>query len=889
MRKISEKLLYVVILLLFLSSCGNGALDIDDSSKGDEMKYIPVSINMISSRGWSVNRFEIEAVNDATVLTATTSSSSATMYFFPATWDISIIARDENGVGLYKGELSVAVSESTGSITIPVLQEIGGASFSVINSSGYSVLSGDAGFIEKIVVTAKKNGFTDIVKEAQSFETVLSFIDMVAGDWTFDVECMAKSINADYSIIAGSWTTYLKKTVTKTIVAGKIENWTSEVLASDSIVKLPPIKLSLGSGSSVDIGDPIALSCNTVGAAIKYKIGSDVTMDYTAPIAVSGTAGSSFTLSVWAEKSGLISSVKTQATYNITLNGIIVHAKGYTHIHAWLIVGGSSVNFFDKPWPGEEMLSDFLDWKKWTFNDLDTVNLIFSNNGSSQTSNLSRTTGEWWYKDGVWHESNPEAIAPVVSATPGPSSFSENISVALSVSPSVTIYYTIDDSTPSEVSSVYSTPLTFTETTTLKTYVTKDGLSEVKSFTYTKLGPQPPVVTATPSPRNFTESISVTLTVTPEVNIYYTIDGTAPTAASTLYNGGALVFIDTTTIKTYVEDENGSSVKAFTYTKQAEGNYYKTNPNGQVGLYKTGITVTCVNTKSDGFTDWSDDLLIAQGVANDDSRAFKGGHEYPVYDTYSLYAAWDDANLYLGWQFVYVNDIVDPSNNGGNEAKPTNGDIPQMLVFDLDPAKSSVGGLASGADLWAAGPFKKFDVSLGVDTIAMFSSKGGVGVPSMFFMNEATGFFEYATPTDTTYAKNFTTLGIVYGAIDGLLPASVWGINKSSWDSEYTPETLLGNEGFVDMIPLGHTKSYDTFYEMKIPFTALGITKTYLETNGIGVMHVSTFGESSIASIPFDMTTVDKAEMDYSKDPSSTHEKEDLDTFTTPLARIGKL
>lgn len=882
MRKISENLLYVVILLLFLSSCGNGFFNIDDSTKDDEAKYIPININMVTSRGWAINRFEIEAVNDETLLTATTSSSSATMYLFPATWDLSVIARDENGVGLYKGELSVAVTESTTFLTIPVLQEIGGANFSIINSSGYSVLTGDAGYIEKIVVTAKKNGFINIVKEASSFDTIFSFSDMVAGDWSFEIECMAQSINADYSIIAGSRTTYLKKTVTKTILAGKRESL-SEALTSDSIVKLPPVKMSINSGSVVN-GDAITLTNNVLGATIKYKINSEATTDYSSPIVVNGTEGSSFTLSVWAEKSGLASSVRTQSTYNITLNGIIVHVKGYTHIYGWTgtttpVCGG---------WPGSEMLSDFLDWKKWTFNDLETVNLLFHNNGTGQTPDMTRTTGEWWYKEGVWSSINPEATAPVVSATPGPSSFSENISVVLSVTPAVSIYYTTDGTTPSESSNVYSSPLSLTETTTLQTFVEKDGLSEVKSFTYTKLGPQPPVVTATPSPRNFTESISVTLSVIPEVNIYYTLDGTAPTAASPLYNGGALIFTDTTTIKTFVEDENGTAVKAFTYTKQAEGGYYKTNPNGQVGLYKTGMNVTCVNTKSDGFMDWSDDLLIAQGVANDDSRAFKGGHEYPVYDSYSLYAAWDDTNLYLGWQFVYVNDVVDPSNNGGNEAKPTNGDIPQMLVFDLDPSKSSVGGLASGADLWAASSFKKFDVSLGVDTIAMFSSKGGVGVPSMFYMNAATGFFEYATPTDTTYAKNFTTLGIIYGAVDGLLPANVWGINKSSWDSAYTPDLLLGNEGFVDMIPLGHTKSYDTFYEMKIPFTALGITKDYLETNGIGVMHVSTFGESSIASTPFDMTTLDKAELDYTKDPSSTHEKEDLDTFTTPLARIGK-
>lgn len=52
--------------------------------------------------------------------------------------------------------------------------------------------------------------------------------------------------------------------------------------------------------------------------------------------------------------------------------------------------------------------------------------------------------------------------------------------------------------------------------------------------------------------------------------------------------------------------------------------------------------------KIDGdFSDWSDSMLIAQGVANDSCTAFNGGHENCVLDSYSLYASWDNDNLYL--------------------------------------------------------------------------------------------------------------------------------------------------------------------------------------------------------------------------------------------------
>ena len=109
-----------------------------------------------------------------------------------------------------------------------------------------------------------------------------------------------------------------------------------------------------------------------------------------------------------------------------------------------------------------------------------------------------------------------------------------------------------------------------------------------------------------------------------------------------------------------------------------EGNY-STNATG-VGQYKT------INSISD----WTEDMIIAQGVANDDARIFRGSHEGPVYDTYALYGAWDDNNLYLMWQFVNVTDVVDPAQNYpiSDNGKPYNGDIPQILAFSIDPNKS---------------------------------------------------------------------------------------------------------------------------------------------------------------------------------------------------------
>lgn len=131
------------------------------------------------------------------------------------------------------------------------------------------------------------------------------------------------------------------------------------------------------------------------------------------------------------------------------------------------------------------------------------------------------------------------------------------------------IHYTTDGSTPSSSSATYSTPLTFTETTTLKTYVGNSNGSNIQTFTYTKNsgGDVKPVVTASPAGGEFTGSVSVTLSVNPAgVPIHYSTSGTA-TASSPVYSS-ALTFTETTTLSTYVENGAGSNTQSFTYTKQ---------------------------------------------------------------------------------------------------------------------------------------------------------------------------------------------------------------------------------------------------------------------------------------------------------------------------------
>ena len=94
------------------------------------------------------------------------------------------------------------------------------------------------------------------------------------------------------------------------------------------------------------------------------------------------------------------------------------------------------------------------------------------------------TTGDFT----VMGTTTSDTTAPITSASPPGSTFTTPVSVTLTRNEAGTTYYTIDGTTPTTSSPVYSTPLTISATTTLK-FFSRDtaGNSEtVKIETYTK-------------------------------------------------------------------------------------------------------------------------------------------------------------------------------------------------------------------------------------------------------------------------------------------------------------------------------------------------------------------------------------------------------------------
>lgn len=59
-------------------------------------------------------------------------------------------------------------------------------------------------------------------------------------------------------------------------------------------------------------------------------------------------------------------------------------------------------------WPGQPMTFESENWYQYTFDDVDKINFLFTY-GLQQTEDLTRKTGEWWYKEGKWYKSKPSS------------------------------------------------------------------------------------------------------------------------------------------------------------------------------------------------------------------------------------------------------------------------------------------------------------------------------------------------------------------------------------------------------------------------------------------------------------------------------------------------
>ena len=383
------------------------------------------------------------------------------------------------------------------------------------------------------------------------------------------------------------------------------------------------------------------------------------------------------------------------------------------------------------------------------------------------------------------------------------------------------------------------------------------------------------------SPQNTTTSnatLDVTLTALddqdPSPTIHYTTDGSEPTVGSDVY-GSAIQVTDQgsgvdMTIKFFARDAAGNASGVTTIEVKVNDVFsfggakpYSTNPSLGLGVANGSITADGVNSG-----EWNDSMLIALDMANDDPRSLGSNwtmHEAPV-DMSHLWAAWDDNNLYLAWQYVDVTDIIDPSNAGGAGGGRINSNdgILQWMAIDTKSGGATL-------DMWGKNNGEAYWTGSDLPDVQIYMA----GSLWQGYLSRAVGG---VFPVDDGGVNYFSAAeaGITYGTGNTLADDELWGVG----DADNRHDAGAPDRNFMAE---GHATSRDCFYEICIPLGVLQITRADLESNGIGVM-MAVGSESAMDSIPHDEATVNTHGVETW---NSSLEWGDTDSFTADFARIG--
>ena len=162
----------------------------------------------------------------------------------------------------------------------------------------------------------------------------------------------------------------------------------------------------------------------------------------------------------------------------------------YASPKVWAWVDGTTNCTTKGAWPGDAMTKKDGKWY-WEVPAGKPVPamIIFNDGNGGQTADLVYVDQATYHQDGSYTEFIDPTIPNVTASPASGATFKdgEDITVTLTVSPAATIYYTTDGTEPTTGSAIYSEPLVFDESTTLKTLAVADDKQKAQTFTYTKM------------------------------------------------------------------------------------------------------------------------------------------------------------------------------------------------------------------------------------------------------------------------------------------------------------------------------------------------------------------------------------------------------------------
>ena len=315
------------------------------------------------------------------------------------------------------------------------------------------------------------------------------------------------------------------------------------------------------------------------------------------------------------------------------------------------------------------------------------------------------------------------------SFIPEPGVFAEATTVAIScATDGAAIYYTTDGSSPGVLSTLYTGPISLYDTTTLRSIALKNlTSSSVSVGVYiinnptapADVGAQVPTPVFDPPPDTYVQSVDVTISC--EVvgaDFFYTLDGSPPSTATTLYEGPVTIATPAT-IKAIASKEGmtDSSVASGDYALQAalpvssvsSGSYGSafdvtlTCATAASQIYYTldGSEPTDANTLYGGLINIDSDLTlkavaVSSGYVDSDVASFSF-----TIDPFVDYAVLlDDLNGYsYVWNLFARDDLLYVASS-----------FEGLNIYDIqDPASISlVGSVHAGhevTDVWCDGNY----------------------------------------------------------------------------------------------------------------------------------------------------------------------------------------
>jgi Chitobiase/beta-hexosaminidase C-terminal domain/Legume lectin domain/Fn3 associated len=298
-----------------------------------------------------------------------------------------------------------------------------------------------------------------------------------------------------------------------------------------------------------------------------------------------------------------------------------------------------------------------------------------------------------------------QAAQPVI--TPTGQSFHPSLQVTITDStPNTQIFYTMDGSMPSTASTLYTGAFTISSSQTIKAIAVGSGIlaSTVASETYTLIT-QVPTPTFNPAPGDYSSPQSVTITTTwAGATIYYTTDGSTPTAASNRYTGPVSIKASETlkAIAT-APNLNNSSVAGGLYTIISNasnsidfGSGFTSS--GMVLVGKTSLSGTRLRLTNGGTyqasASWYPTQVNAQSFSTDFDFQLTPGSTTLLADGFT-FAMQGDGTSQLG---AYGGGLgYGPSTPGGTPGIPKSVAVKFDLYSNAGEGNNSTGLYTNGA------------------------------------------------------------------------------------------------------------------------------------------------------------------------------------------------